>query len=121
MDNCKTCNIRYLAEDGTLFKTQEECQKYEDIPHMWIAENRGDIEIFVTKEQAEAWVNEERLISKGFRATIRRKDIKVGLKFESEEITRKVYKENCKIIYNFWKNLKFKYRFNKKLALKENT
>lgn len=113
MDNCKTCNIRYLAEDGTLFKTQEECQKYEDIPHMWIADNRGDIEIFVTKEQAEAWANEEKLISRGFRTRIRRKDIKVGLKHESEEITRKAYKEKHKTVCDFWDSLKLKYGFNK--------
>lgn len=113
MNNCKTCNIRYLAEDGTLFKTQEECQKYEDIPHVWVAQNRGDIEIFVTKEQAEAWVNEEKLISRSFQRIITRKDIKVGLKFESEEITRKAYKENHKTVCDFWKNLKLKYGFNK--------
>lgn len=113
MDNCKTCNIRYLAEDGTLFETQEECQKYEDIPHVWVARNRGDIEIFVTKEQAEAWVHEERLISRGFQGVITRKDIKVGLRIESEEISRKVYKENHKIVCDFWKNLKLKYGFNK--------
>ena len=114
MDDCKTCNIRYLAEDGKLFKTQEECQKYEDIPHVWIAQNRGDIEIFVTKDQAEAWVYEESLISRGFRSTITRKDIKVGLKIEeSQELSRKAYKENRGIVYSFWKNLKLKYGFNK--------
>ena len=113
MDNCKTCNIRYLAEDGKLFNTQEECQKYEDIPHMWVAENRGDVEIFVTKEQAEAWASEEELRNRGFRTKITRKDIKVGIKIESEELTRKAYKEKHKIVYDFWKNLKLRYGFNK--------
>ena len=56
--SCNECTVKYYAFDKTVFKTEKECIKYNELPRVYIVESsycghRSDIEVFVHKEMAE--------------------------------------------------------------------
>ena len=57
------CNIKYQAEDGELFDTEEECKKYEEKPHVWLVvelspeSSLKDVMVFSTQAQASIWTS----------------------------------------------------------------